>query len=160
MSKQISKIEDVRNNLTRMSSEFERALPQHIPPQKFIRVVQTAISTSPKLLEANRSSLWAACMAAAQSSLLPDNRESALVPFGNEVKFMPMIAGLLKLARNSGEIKSISAQVVFKNDEFSFSITEDGERLSHTPNLFEDRGEMIAVYATAQTNNGGKYIGS
>ncbi|MCK4609465.1 MAG: recombinase RecT [Gammaproteobacteria bacterium] len=158
MSKQISVIEDVRNNLQRMTPEFEKALPEHISVKKFIRVVQTAITTNPKLLEANRASLWSACMKSAESSLLSDNKESALVPYGANVQFLPMIAGLLKLARNSGEIKTISSQIVYENDKFEFFIDERGEHISHTPNLFEERGKIIAVYAIAVTKDDGTYI--
>ena len=45
--------------------QFRAALPAHIPVERFIRVVLTAIQTSPKLADMDRASLWNACMRAA-----------------------------------------------------------------------------------------------
>jgi recombination protein RecT len=97
-------------------------------------------------------------MKAAQAGLLPDGREAALVMFGEKVQYMPMIAGILKLVRNSGELSSISSQIVHKNDPFEFFVDGDGEHLKHTPLIFGDRGEKIGVYALAKTKDGAVYI--
>jgi hypothetical protein len=40
----------------------------------------------------------------AQDGLLPDGREAAVVMFGNKAQAMPMIAGILKKVRQSGEV--------------------------------------------------------
>lgn len=72
---------------------------------------------------------------------------------------MPMIAGLLKLVRNSGELLSITSQLVYEADMFKYYVDEEGEHLKHEPNILAaNRGSMIGAYALAKTKDGGVYI--
>ena len=153
--KALQPVDVLKKTLTQMKSQFEMALPPHIPVDRFVRVLQTGISQNPNLVKANRESLLAACMSLAQQGLIPDGKEAALVPFGDKVTPMPMVAGLLKKIRNSGELKSITAQVVYKNDKFRYWVDLNGEQINHEPNFFDDRGQAIGVYALATTKGGG-----
>lgn len=141
-----------------MGPQFKMALPNHISLEKFMRVTQTAVSGNPALLNADRNSLFAACMVSAQQGLLPDGREAALVMFKDKVTFMPMIAGILKKIRNSGELSTITAEIVYKNDEFKYWIDSDGQHLEHKPMMFGERGDAIGTYALAKTKDGAVYI--
>jgi recombination protein RecT len=136
--------------------DFAAALPAHIPPEKFVRVVQTAVISNPALLNADRTSLIGAAMKAAQDGLLPDGRESAFVLFKDQVSYMPMVAGILKKVRNSGELLTIAAHVVYENDDFTYALGDD-ERIEHRPLLKGDRGKPVLVYAIAKTKGGGVY---
>lgn len=142
------------NQLNSMGDEFKRALPTHIPPERFQRIAITAINRNPSLLAADRKSLLEACLLAAQDGLLPDGREAALVMFGKAVQYMPMVAGIRKKVYQSGEIQSLVARVARKNDVFQV-IYGDDEKIVHEPALF-DAGEMIAVYAIATYRDGSK----
>ena len=153
----IKPIEEVRGNLKRMEPEFKVALPPQISPEKFIRVVMTAVQQNPKLLE-NRAALYGAAIKCATDGLLPDGKEAALVPFGATIQYMPMVAGILKKVRNSGELSSLSPHVVYSNDRFAYWIDEVGEHLKHEPQLTGSRGELTHVYAIARTKDGGVYI--
>lgn len=154
----IAPIESVRGALTQMAPQFKMALPANVTPDKFIRVMMTAIQNNPKLLECVRQSLYSAAMKCAQDGLLPDGRQAALVPFKDQVQYMPMTAGILQKVRNSGELASISPQVVFENDEFEFWVDEKGEHLKHKPKLTGDRGAAKFAYAVATTKDGSAYI--
>lgn len=158
MSKAITPIEDLRRNLKALEPQFKMALPAHVTPEKFSRIIITALQTNPVLMNANRASLFAACMKSAQDGLLPDGKESALVPFKDTVQYMPMVAGILKKIRNSGELASITAQIVHKADSFKYWIDSDGEHLEHSPNMFDDRGAAVGVYALAKMKDGSVYI--
>lgn len=149
---------DIRESLIKLTPQFAAALPPHITAEKFVRVALTAIHNNPDLLQKDRTSLFSACMKTAQDGLLPDGREAALVAYGNTVAYLPMVAGLLKKIRNSGEISMITAQVVHANDPFSYHVDSDGEHLDHKPLLFGDRGEIIGVYALAKTKDGDVYV--
>lgn len=145
-----------------MVEQFKAALPKHIDTEKFQRVVLTAISQpNSRLAEADRNSLFAAVMKAAQDGLMPDGREAAFVTFnskqGMQAQYMPMIAGILKKVRNSGELASIDAQLVHKNDKFSYKLGIDTVPV-HEPDWFGDRGEPIGVYAVAKTKDGSSYV--
>ena len=115
-----------------------------------------------KAVAAGQPGLEAAIRAwfAAQDGLLADGREAALVIFrtkdGPKVQYMPMVGGILKKVRNSGELASISAQVAYDKDLFEYELGDD-ERIVHKPFLGEDRGKQIAVYAIAKTKDGAIY---
>lgn len=157
-TKALTPIEALRKAATIMEPQFKIALPAHIPVEKFMRVFQTAANNNPKLIDANRTKLFGAVMKAAQDGLLPDGKEAALIPFGNDVGYIPMIAGILKKIRNSGELASIGAHTVHQNDSFAYWIDENGEHLNHRPELAGDRGQITHAYAMARTKDGGIYI--
>lgn len=144
-----------RDTLDSAKDQFLRALPPQIPVDKFLRTVMTAVQMSPSLLGADRRSLIASCMKAAQDGLLPDGREAALTPFGSTIQYIPMVQGILKKLRNSGELVDIAVHVVYEHDEFSYELG-DGERIVHRPS-FGDRGAPTFVYAIVHTVNGGTY---
>lgn len=146
---------DVRQQLQKMEGQFTSALPPHIPVERFMRVVMTAVNGNPDLISADRSSLFEACLKAAQDGLLPDGRDGALVLFGKKATWMPMIGGILKKVRNSGMLLSISAYVVYENDKFTYRLGDD-ERIDHEPAL-ENAGAPKLVYAIARTKDGGIY---
>lgn len=145
-----------RGDIQRMESEIAAALPPHIPAERFIRVVITAVQGDPALLDADRKTLFEASMRAAQDGLLPDKREGALVIFKGRVQWMPMIGGILKKVRNSGELVSIGAHIAYENDRFAYVLGDD-ERIEHEPKLDGDRGKPRAAYAIAKTKDGGIY---
>jgi len=152
----ITPMDAMRGTLTKMNAEFKAALPPQIPVEKFIRTTLTAVQMNPGLLDGDRRSLLGSCMKAAQDGLLCDGREAALVMFKNQVQYMPMVGGILKKMRNSGEIASISAHVVYSHDHFDYELGDD-ERITHKPLLGGDRGKPIAVYAIAKTKDGAIY---
>ncbi|UNY40259.1 recombinational DNA repair protein [Paracoccus phage vB_PmaP_KLEP18-1] len=147
----------LRDRIERAGPEFRKALPGHIPVDKFVRTVQTAITMNPEIARACESregmqSLMVACTKAATDGLIIDGREAALVTFKGAVTYMPMVAGIMKMARNSGDIASISAHVVYENDEFTYVLGDD-ERIEHAPK-FGDRGAPVAVYAIVKMKDG------
>lgn len=158
MSKQLTVMDEVRSSITQMAPQFKAALPPQVTPEKFMRVVLTAIQQSPGLLDCDRKSLYGAAMKAAQDGLLPDGREAAFVKFKDQVAYMPMVGGILKKVRNSGELLSLTSQIVYERDKFKYFIDMDGEHLEHEPLMFSDRGQPIGAYAIAKTKDGGIYI--
>lgn len=157
-SKALKPIDEVRKNLTLMEGQFKMALPPQITPERFCRILVTAIQNNDVLLDCSRASLYAAAMKSAQDGLLPDGRECALIPFGANVRYVPMVGGILKKIRNSGELKTITAEIVYEKDQFNYYIDSDGQHVEHKPNIFSDRGEPIGVYGLAQTKDGGVYF--
>lgn len=152
----LSPMEAMRSTLVKLEAEFANALPPQIPVQKFIRTTVTAVQMNPSLLDADRRSVLAACMKAAQDGLLIDGREAAVVCYGKNAQYMPMIGGLLKKLRNSGELATIAAHVAYENDEFRYELGDE-ERIVHKPSLVGGRGNPIAVYAIAKTKDGAVY---
>jgi recombination protein RecT len=142
--------------------QFAAALPSHISVEKFRRTVITALNAQPDLVRADRRSLFTACVRAAQDGLFPDGREAALVIFNTKnqktgewrklVQYLPMVGGLIKRMRNSGELAAISSYVVFSNDAFDYELGDD-PHINHKPAM-GDRGQPVGVYAVAKLTNG------
>lgn len=160
MNTELTPMVAFRGTLEKMNKDLHDALPPQIPVEKFIRTTLTAVQMQPDLLGADRKSLLGSTMRAAQDGLLCDGREAALVIFnskeGKKVQYMPMVGGILKKIRNSGELASISAQVVYDKDHFEYELG-DNESITHKPFLGEERGKQIAVYAVAKTKDGAIY---
>lgn len=154
MSNQVTVVDQVRNQLTAMQPQFAAALPKHVSPERFVRVVMTAVQMTPALLNADRRTLFASAMKASQMGLLPDGREGAIVTFKDQAQFMPMVAGIMKMVRNSGEISTWSVQAVYENDSFDFCLGDD-EHITHKPAL-SSRGKIIAVYSIVSMKDGEK----
>jgi recombination protein RecT len=148
----------IRQNLTAMAPQFQAALPKHITVEKFTRVAMTAIQNNPDLANADRNSLFGSIVRLAQDGLLPDGREAAIVLFGNKAQAMPMIAGILKKLRQSGEVAKVSAQVVHENDEFVWTLGFDEDVTHNPPKLSEPRGKAIGAYATAVLKDGSRLL--
>jgi recombination protein RecT len=144
----------LRAQLAAMTPQFAMALPSHIKPEKFQRVVMTVVQQSPDLLNADRRSLLGACIKCASDGLVPDGREAAIVVFKGRPQYMPMVAGLLKRARNSGDIASVTAQVVYEKDRFVWKPSEDRPIEHEVPSLVEDRGKPVGAYALARLKDG------
>ena len=144
-------------------AQLQAALPEHVTVDKFCRVVMTAVQSNYLLLQADRMSLLKSCMEAAADGLLPDGREGAIVPYrdrkANRVtaQWQPMVWGLVKLVRQSGELRDIGVEIVRESDKFERWIDEDGPHFKHTPSLTQE-GAPIGVYSYARTKDGGFYI--
>ena len=142
-----------------VTEQFRNSLPRHIDPEKFKAAILTAINLNPQLARAattDMKSLLVAASRAAQDGLMPDGRDAAFVVFGQAVQYMPMIGGILRKIRNSGELASIDAQVVYEHDEFDYALGDE-PYIKHKPILRGERGEPIAVYATATLKDGSRY---
>jgi recombination protein RecT len=148
----------LRDYLDRRTGEIKTALPAHISPERFIRVVITAAQLNPEILACDRPSLWNACMRAANDGLLPDGVEGAIVPFKSKATWIPMYQGLLKKFRNSGEFKWIGTGIVYEGDWYDHWIDENGEHFKHRPADDSTDKKIRRVYALATTKEGGSFI--
>jgi recombination protein RecT len=148
-----------RQTLDKYDSDLRAALPDHISLDKFKRVARTAVNNNPDLLsKADRASLFGAIVRLAQDGLLPDGREAAIVMFGNKAQAMPMIAGVLKKVRQSGDVAKVSAQVVYEKDEFVWHLGFDEDVTHNPPPLDQPRGKAIGAYATAVLKDGSRLL--
>lgn len=171
-TRKMTPLQEVRQTMEskEMREQIKMALPPHISVDKFIRVVTTAISNDPKLMEADRRSLYNAAMKAASDGLIPDGKLAALVVFSTnvgtkdrpvwekQVQYMPMVAGILQKIRNSGELATITSLLVYKNEKFRYWIDKKGENIEHEPLIFGEKGDPIGVYAMAETKDGAVYF--
>jgi recombination protein RecT len=156
--RKVKPIESVRRALELMKPQLAPALPPHLPPDRLIRAVLNVLQTTPALLECDRASLYRAVMTCAQLGIEPDAvlGQAYLVPSRGKVQLVPGYRGFIALARNSGEVTSINAQAVHRNDRFDFAYGL-AERLEHVP-AEGDRGEITHFYAYARFKDGGHHF--
>ena len=147
--------------IKQMQGEIKKALPSVMTPERFSRIVLSALSTNPKLAETSPQSFLGAMMTAAQLGMEPNTPlgQAYLIPFWNskaralECQFQLGYKGLIDLAYRSGDVSTIMAQVVYENDEFEYSFGLE-PKLVHRPAL-EERGNPKFVYAMFRTKDGG-----
>lgn len=141
--------------LLSMKSRIAQALPKHLSPERIIQMAATTISRNPKIASCSTSSL---CGAVMQASILGFPPVEALgycyfVPYGREVQFQIGYKGLLELARRSGKIRNIYAEVVYEGDDFDYSLGL-APALRHKPTL-QGRGGLLLAYAVCHFMEGG-----
>ncbi len=148
-----------------MNNGIGDLLPKGLSIETFAKLAAVAIFNNPMLREADTKSVINSLIMSAKDGLLCDGREAALVPFKTKengtfvtkAQYMPMVDGVLKRVRQSGQVSVIASKPVFANDEFTFFSDEDGDHFKHTPTL-GDPGELVAVIAYAKMKDGTRHI--
>lgn len=149
-----------------MQTRFKAMLPPDIKLDRFTEVVLTAIQANPDIINADKQTLYTACVSAAKRGLLPDKREGAFVTFNTkvadkwikQVQFLPMVEGIIKEMGKAG-IKAYAVSV-YSNELPSFQIWNDdnGQHIKHVPIPFGDKGTRVGAFACGTTPDGRTYI--
>lgn len=132
-----AQVDTVRALLERYRPQMEVALPKHLSPDRMARLFMTCIANDPKLLECTQKSLVGSVIQLSQLGLEPGILGHAfLIPYRNkgvlECQVIPGYKGLLKLARNSGMILNVQANVVYEQDYFEYQFGLHPE-ITHKP---------------------------
>lgn len=128
------------------------ALPKHMTADRFVRVGLTALLKTPKLGDCTPESVIQCMLACSSLGLEPDGRRAHLIPYGNVCTLIVDYKGIVELAKRSGDVSGVFAQVVCENDSFEW---ENGE-VKHQIDWKRERGTMYAAYATITFKDGSK----
>jgi len=142
-------------------SEIVGSLPSHVKPERFERNLVNALMQNPRLMECDPRLVFREVSKAAALGLYLDPQlgEAYLIIGWNgkarreEPQLRIGYRGLIKLGRQSGEIGMIYAHEVHANDVFECSLG-DSKSLSHKPNVFGDRGDIVGYYAVVKYQDG------
>lgn len=167
----LRQVQDVRALLQNDAARGQLAsvAAKHMSPERLMRVTANAIRTTPKLQQCEPLSFLGALMQCAALGLEPNTvlGHAYLIPFDKSVKDqstgrwakVPQVQlvigykGLIDLARRSGHITSISANIHYSDDEM-WEYEEGTEaRLRHRPGPQD--GEKLHAYAIAKFTDGG-----
>ena len=138
--------------------QIANALPQgNLSAKRYISACLTALAVQPKLMQCKPSSVLKSMMESARYGLEPNSplSEAALIPYGQECTFLIEYRGMMKLAWNTGLIKSLDYDKVCDGDEFDYSKGSNGLSFHHRPSLSASRGEGSIYYAYAELKHGG-----
>jgi recombination protein RecT len=152
-----SPIVQFKHDLSRLVEAKELALPSNVSAESFRNAAIVAAQDNPQILQCSAETVFKSIRKLAAAGLVPDGKEAALVPFKGSCTAIPMVSGLVKMARRSGDVKDIRAHLVYQNevDQGRFTyIVGDEERLEHDPILFAERGDLVGTYAIAKLKDG------
>lgn len=144
------------------ADQFQALLgPDPLVWERFRTVALHAVTSDAKLLEADPLSVLEAIRDSATLGLEPNGLlgEGHIVTYRDGksgrllAQFQPGWQGLLKLARESGLIRSVGTGVVYERDSFDLTLGTDAA-LVHRPWLQEDRGGYVGAYAFAVMASG------
>lgn len=141
--------------------EFYRVLPKHISPERFERAVANVLMNTPEMMAADPRLIFREISKVVGLGLMLDPQlgEAYLILGWNaktrqkEPQVRIGYKGLIKLAKQSGEILNIYAREVHEKDEIE-CLQGDENRLIHKPRLFTDRGPVVGYYAVVKLRNG------
>lgn len=140
----------MKDYVAMMQPEIKKALPSMIKPERFTRMVVSALSNNKALQECTPQSFLGAMMSSAQAGLEPNTvlGEAYIIPYRNkgtlEAQFQLGYKGMITLAARAHT--TVRAETVYENDEFEYELGMN-PKLVHKPAL-KDRGNPIAYYAT------------
>lgn len=165
--KQESPSQKLAGFLEKKADDFKSVMV--IEPERFLRMVKNSILRDPKIAEATTQSVFLECMKAAADGLVLDGREATLTRFNGrkqingkwetvtEVAYIPMVAGIMKRVRNSGEIQAWTVGLVYEkeyeNGRFSYIAAPVAE-LRHEPIIIGERGPVVAAYSAVRLKDG------
>lgn len=148
--------------MDKQRAQIALALPNSMDPARFARITITECKANPALLRCEPLSLLAAVMRAAQLGLEPGPLGHCyLVPFKNgatgrtDVQFILGYKGIVSLARRSGEIEDVYAEVVYGGDHFDYELGLH-RNLTHKRAATDRTDANIShAYAVAHFKGGG-----
>lgn len=156
-TQQVHPLVRFKGDMAAIIAKKELALPSNVSEEAFKNAAIVAVQDNPSILNCDRGSVMKSLRTLAAAGLVPDGREAAIVPFKGKAQAMPMVFGLIKMARRSGDVQDIRAHIVFQNEldagKFTY-VVGDEEKLEHRPILFGEKGDPVAVYAIAKLKDG------
>ncbi len=143
-----------------MREQIRLALPRHCPPDRYCRMLLTALRETPKLLDCDELSVIGGMFTLAQLGLEPGGPlgHAWLIPFRQQGKLRAQLIigykGFVTLAGRAGI--TLMAEAVYEGDQFEFELGTT-PRIIHRPTEdIERRGEIRYGYAVATYADGRK----
>jgi recombination protein RecT len=134
------------------SEDVYSSLPAHVSPARFERNLANALMREPKLLQIDPRKVYReVCKIAALGLVLdPQLGEAYLIADRNgDVQARIGYRGLIKLARQSGNVEALYAHDICQNDVTRVTLGTD-KRLEHAPDFLKPRGPVGAYYAVVR----------
>lgn len=155
----VDKATEVRQLLSSdvVQTQIAKALPAICKPERFMRIAVTAITKNPALADCTQATLMSCLLDLAQLGIEADGRRAHLIPFNNRKKNIVECTliidykGLVELVKRGGDVVTIHADKVCKNDNF---VVDMGEIKKHQIDYSKPRGDAYAYYAYAKMKDG------
>ena len=157
---QVGSVKQLLNN-DQARQQLAMVAANNLKPERMMRIMANVARSTPKILECEPLSLLGGLMQCASLGLEPNTvlGHAYLIPFRNnrknvtEVQLIIGYKGLIDLARRSGHITSLSANIHYADDEMWEYEEGTESRLRHRPGA--QKGEKLHAYAIAKFKDGG-----
>ena len=152
--------ERAKQVMTPAMGEIMKALPSSLKPEKFEAAFVAAVISNSDILRCSEASLRSALLKAAADGQLPDGRHAALVPNWNskkghlEATYVPMVKGIVNKAAEQGNVVSITAELVYAEDELVIDLADPAKTIHTFPGFGVNRGECVGAYAIFRGKGG------
>src|SRR5215203_5560976 len=93
----VARIQDVSTTVGEWKGDLISVISSDVDIDNFIAAVTTALTLNPDIVnKCTPESIKNACIKAAYDGLRPDGKEGALVAYGDQAQWMPMVYGVRK----------------------------------------------------------------
>lgn len=163
MSEEVKKLKPTNVDFYNPIKDKFSEIVDNVTFAKEVSFAAQLVRASPQLQQADANSTLTAVMNVAQIglSLNPAKKEAYLLPRWNNRKrcvetcLEPSYQGLVKLATNTGSVKTIYCHVVYEGDEFEVSLGTSTE-IKHKPKFSSKN--ITHVYSVSVLHDGTKQI--
>lgn len=148
-----------------LASAIPATMRRYLTPERLTKVVLMDIHRNPDLGKCTPKSIYTSLISLASIGLEPGGPlgQAYLVPYNNKDRRTGSVKkeataiigyrGYISLARRSGDMASIVAQVVYERDEFDLDFAAENP-IRHKPHMGGDRGKSIGAYCLARFKDG------
>lgn len=132
-------------------------------PERYIRLAMVAVGKNDRLQQSTHESILSSVIQLATWGLEPSGAtgEAYLVPYRNKgvLECQPQVGykGYITLAKRSGHVRSIWANLVYQHDEFRMNMGDDEPPHHDAPWDEDERGNCLGGYAVARFTDNGIY---
>jgi recombination protein RecT len=152
--------------IEKSARELGRALPDHMRPERLVRIALTCIRLNPELGRCTPESFLGSLFTAAQIGIEPVAGRAYLLPFNNnrkvgnvwqnvkEVQFVLGYKGLAELFYRHEKAVQLAWGTVHENDDFSYAYGTDAF-IKHRP-AEKNHGAVKGYYVIAKLQGGGQ----
>lgn len=162
----LRQVQDVKSLLVNANAKkvLSEVAASHMNPERMMRIVANAMRTTRNLDKCEPMSLLGALMTCASLGLEPNTvlGHAYLIPFENkrrkvfEVQLIVGYKGFTDLARRSGQVVSIHADVVYSDDEVFSHEYGSNQHLRHKPG--PRKGKKLGAYCHIRLKDGEGHV--
>jgi len=155
----------IKGKLEAMLPAIEKALPKHLTAERFVRLAQTALRTTPKLAQCTEESILGCVMLCSQLGLEFNTPlgQAYIIPYEDRkngvtvAQFQIGYKGLIDLFYRLPDAFQIFANVVYEKDDFDYEYGTNAH-LKHIPTTQEEHGKITHIYAYAKFRDAFSFV--
>jgi len=151
----LTKTSDIKGYLTSNRNTIQEACAHGVDPDRLIKTA-CLLATSKNgaaIAKCSPQSILRSIVDCARFGIDPSFGRAYIIPYGNEAELQLGYLGLIELSKRSGEIKSITAELVQEGDDFEVEFGTN-PHFVHRPKFQGDGTGYKYVYALAMFADG------